>query len=156
MRMMAEHRFSIHNRQCRFTTLFVMIISMITIPVVSFADNHITVQKISVECTTKATGFDGVRHSCMSEPSVLTAPKGHVFVENSLEVKEISGAGSLRKEERCIEKLSDYVEIIPDTGIKQPTRLELKAKARGPKGHGSGRGWAKCRVTINLVRLSMD
>ncbi len=93
------------------------------------------------ECTTEATGGDGVRHSCRSEWSTHTVPSGYVYIENKLEKGTTSDAGS---ENYCEHEFSDLVEVVSGTGITQPRTLKVRAVARSPKGHFTGRGWSKC------------
>jgi len=108
-----------------------------------------TPQTIAADCTTDATAGNGVRHGCESNVSKLTAPDGFVFAEKTLTGGETSGAGS---EHSCNLSWGDYMEVIPGTGIQQPRTVTLQAKARGPKGHFAGRGWAKCSYTVNLAK----
>jgi len=106
-------------------------------------------QTITAECTTEATGINGVRHNCDSDVSTLRAPDGFVFAVNTASAAETSGAGS---EHSCNLGWEDWVEVIPGTQITQPRKMTLYAHARGPGGHLSGRGWAKCRYTVLLSR----
>jgi hypothetical protein len=66
------------------------------------------------ECTTEATGGDGVRHGCSSEWSTHTVPSGYVYIENKLEKGTTSNNGS---ENYCDHEFSDQVEVVPNTGI---------------------------------------
>ncbi|WP_419655549.1 hypothetical protein [Desulfosarcina variabilis] len=108
-----------------------------------------TTQEIVAECTTKETGIDGVRHGCDSAITRITAADGHVFAEKTLKGGETSGSGS---EHDCRLGWDDYVEVIPNTEIKQPRTITLQAHARSPKGHSSGRGWAKCKYTVEVAK----
>lgn len=108
-------------------------------------------QTITAECTTKETGADGARHGCDSQVSRLTAPDGFVYAVNTAAGGETSGAGS---EHSCSLGWADWVEIIPGSEIKQPRTVTLSSHARGPKGHLSGRGWAKCSYTIKLSKYT--
>lgn len=128
----------------------VFIILAVLMPSVSLADTHQTVQELTTQCTTKATGIDGVRHWCDAAPDLLRAPTGHVLVERSLRGGEVRGNGSVSD---CFADFADFVEVIPDTGIMQPTTLKIYGHARGPGGYSSGRGWVECRYTVTVVRL---
>ena len=106
-------------------------------------------QEIAAECTTDATGGDGVRHGCDSEVTRINAPAGHVFAEKTLQGGETSGNGS---EHECRQGWDEYVEVIPGTKIMQPRVITLQAHARSPKGHFAGRGWAKCKYTVEISK----
>lgn len=107
-----------------------------------------TPQKISAECTTDSTGGNGVRHDCDSTPSVVTAPDGFVFIQNGLSGGKTSGAGD---EHDCRFSWSNYVEVIPGTGITQPRTFTLQAHARSPSGHWAGRGWVNCEFQLAVT-----
>lgn len=111
-------------------------------------DTNLTPMTLTAQCTTDATGGDGVRHGCDSENQTLQAPDGFVLSQNSLSGGLISGNGS---EQECHVGWAEMAEILP--GITQPRRLTLRAHARSPKGHFAGRGWATCRYTVTLVPL---
>ena len=106
-----------------------------------------TSQSVSVECTTDATGLDGVRHDCNATPSVIRAPANFVFNQNTAKGGETSGNGD---DHVCGLNFSDQIEVIPGTGITQPATTT--AHARSPSGHASGRGWVNCTYTIELVK----
>jgi len=108
-----------------------------------------TMQEIAAECTSKATGGDGTRNSCDSAVTRITAPDNHVFAEKTLAGGETSGSGS---EHECRLKWEDYIEVIPGTKITQPRTVTLQAHARSPRGHFTGRGWAKCRYTVEVTK----
>lgn len=112
-----------------------------------------TVQILTAGCTTDATGGDGVRHGCDSPPTIITAPPGHVFIQNHVEGGETSGAGD---EHSCGLIWSNYVEVLPNTGITQPRTATAKAHARGPSGHWAGRGWVSCEYKIRITRYSNE
>lgn len=108
-------------------------------------------QSVAAECTTDATGGDGVRHDCDSTPTAISAPRGFVFIKDGpmgLAGGKTSGNGS---EHECRYEWGDYVEIVPGTGIVQPRTFTLTAHARSPSGHFSGRGWAACRFQLTLT-----
>lgn len=108
------------------------------------------VQTIAAQCTTDGTGADGVRHGCTSKTTELKAPEGFVFVERSLQGGKDSANGS---EHSCHLDWSEYVEVVPGTGIEQPRIVTLYGKARSPKGHASGRGWVGCTYTVKLQKF---
>ena len=107
-----------------------------------------TSQKITAECTTKATGMDGKRHGCSSKWSIITAPTGFVFAKDTFKGGKVSKSGS---EHSCQTVWEGDREVVP--GVKQPTVLKIRAKARSPKGYNSGRGWVNCEFSVQLVRL---
>ncbi|MCA0943270.1 hypothetical protein LCM28_25585 [Salipiger pacificus] len=112
--------------------------------------NDIVVQSIKVECTTKSTGINGVRNDCYSDWTYLKAPAGYVINEKASTVRLTSGNGSTAI---CEKKFDGYVEIIPGTGIKQPTSVQIRSHAVSPKGHASGRGWAHCEANVTMTKL---
>ena len=128
-----------------------VIIVALMIPGMLFADSHETAQELSTQCTTKGTGGDGVRHWCDAPPDMLRAPAGHVLVEHSLRGGKVRGNGSVS---RCFFDFGDFVEVIPGTGIMQPTSLKIYGHARSPGGRWSGRGWVECRYSVKMVRLN--
>ncbi len=128
--------------------VYVYILIAFFIPTIVNADSN-RLQIVTSECTTKATGGDGVRHGCVAKPSSVNAPADYVFAEKSLIGGKKSGAGS---QHECIYSWDNYVEVIPDTGIKQPTKFTLYSKARSPKGHFKGRGWVECEYKFQLVK----
>ncbi len=106
-------------------------------------------QTLSTQCTTDPTGGDGVRHDCNSDPTTITAPDGYVFSQNSVKGGETSGAGD---EHSCNLSWSNFVEVIPGSGITQPRTATTSCHARGPSGHWAGRGWCGCTYTITLTK----
>jgi hypothetical protein len=116
---------------------------------VNSAPDRITPQILHAECTTKATGISGARHGCASQWQTVQAPKGHVFAKETLKVSMLSGGGS---EKACNVAFDNNVAVIP--GVLQPTTIKVQAKARSPRGYAAGRGWAKCRYEVNLVRFA--
>jgi hypothetical protein len=107
------------------------------------------VQTISAQCTTDATGADGKRHACDSEVQKFTAPENHVFAVNTLKGGLTKSNGS---EKSCSVGWDDLVEVIEGTDIKQPRTISLRAHARSPNGHASGRGWATCVYSAKLTK----
>ena len=108
-------------------------------------------QSVAAQCTTDSTGLNGVRHDCDSAPTVITAPAGFVFIKDGpkgLSGGKTSGNGS---EHECRYEWSDLVEVVPGTGITQPRTFSLRAHARSPHGHSSGRGWVACQYQLTLT-----
>lgn len=124
--------------------LWASVIFTAIFPVSAFAD----VQEIVAECTTEGTDASGARHSCYSQVSPLTVPEGYVLAEKSLKGGFTGQNGS---ENDCRIGWADYVDVIP--GVTQPRTITLQAYARSPKGHSSGRGWTKCKYTVEMVKL---
>jgi hypothetical protein len=142
------------SRDCRFRTpvhaallATAALLSATCVPSPAWAAP--TPQTLSAECTTDATGGDGVRHDCDSQPSTLTAPAGFVFIQNGLTGGETSGNGD---EHECRNGWSNFVEVLPGSGITQPRTFSLRAHARSPSGHWSGRGWSVCTYTLTLTQ----
>lgn len=88
---------------------------------------------ISAQCTTDATGGDGVRAACDSEHQRVTAPAGYALAKETILGGLSSGNGS--EQERRI-GWTDAVDVLP--GLPQPRTIRLQAHARSPKGHWSG------------------
>jgi hypothetical protein len=105
--------------------------------------------ELRAECTTKETGWDGVRHSCQSGWDSVQAPENHVINRDTVTVTWESDAGSENDYDIVYD---DWVEIIDGTGLKFPRTIRLRVSARGPKGHFGGRGWSKVRVNGNFVK----
>lgn len=101
------------------------------------------------EVTTKETGADGVRHSKWSGWDKNTAPKNHVIDDRKVKVEWQSDAGSENTYEMVFE---NYVEIVPGTELTFPQTIKVRSFARGPKGHLSGRGWSKIKVTGPYIK----
>lgn len=108
-----------------------------------------TPQTVTSECTTDATGLDGVRHDCDSQPTIVTAPAGYVFIQNAVSGGETSGNGD---EHACRTSWSEYVEVVQGTGITQPRTFSLQSHARSPSGHASGRGWSVCSYALLITQ----
>jgi len=108
-------------------------------------------QQLAASCTTRETGLSGVRHACDSAVQVVRAPSGHVFAERTLAQRSYSGNGS---EHNCIVEWADFVEVIPGSGITQPTALYVRAHARSPKGAARGRGWASCTYDVLISKYT--
>lgn len=112
--------------------------------------SHADILEFRTNCTTKATGCDGTRSSCYSNPQEHTVPSGYVLVEKSLDVIHESRNGSAYS---CDVSFRDWIEVVPGTGIKQPTTIWMRAHARSPKGHCAGRGWMHCLYKVKRVDL---
>ncbi len=102
---------------------------------------------LTPECTTKATGLDGVRHNCTSEWSTVTAPENHVINRDSVKATWLSDNGS---ENRHDIKYDDWVTVIAD--LTFPQTMSVRVYALGPKGHGGGRGWSRVRITGTFTK----
>lgn len=108
-------------------------------------------QTVVAECTSGTTNMKGERNACDSAWSEAVAPTGYVFSKESLQGGEWSGNGS---EHNCLVQWDGNVEVIPGSKILQPTILRARAHARSEKGHGAGRGWAKCKYTVTLTKYT--
>ncbi len=99
---------------------------------------------LNSECTTDGTNYKGERKSCDTAHSTFTVPDGYVINEKLLKWSIYNAAGSERD---CHYELSNYVEVIPDSGLVQPRTLTYWSHARSPRGHDSGRGWIGCNFS---------
>ena len=110
---------------------------------------------LTAECTTKGTDWDGSRNSCHSKAQCQNVPSGYVIVEKSVERKCTSCNGSESSlAQSCRYSFGDFVEVIPGSGIEQPTQLCVSAHARSPRHHHGARGWAKCEFNVNYVKYN--
>ncbi|MDZ4212292.1 MAG: hypothetical protein U1C59_11335, partial [Methylotenera sp.] len=55
-------------------------------------------------------------------------------------------------EHSCNLGFSNDVEVVKDTGIMQPRTMTMQAKARGPSGYFTGRGWANCSYSGYITK----
>ena len=124
---------------------------LLALPVTPSFAQDIREQTVVAECTTGTTSMSGARNGCDSAWSEAVAPTGYVFSKESLQGGEWSGAGS---EHECLIAWDGNVEVIPGSKILQPTILRARAHARSAKGHGAGRGWAKCKYTVTLTKFT--
>ncbi|RWB36654.1 MAG: hypothetical protein EOQ42_31445 [Mesorhizobium sp.] len=111
---------------------------------------------LKANCTSGATGGDGRRKSCYSPWQEYKTPGDFVIAERSKAIRMTSANGSAND---CNNHFDGYVEVIPGTGIMQPTIFRLQAHARSPRGHWSGRGWTYCEadfVQVEIQRLSEE
>jgi hypothetical protein len=99
---------------------------------------------ISANCATLQTAADGSRPACDSKHVVLHASADHAFAQNSLQGGEVEGEGS---EHECRFGWDNFVEVIPKSGITQPTTLWIQAHARSPTGIGL-RGRSTCSFSV--------
>ncbi|MEC2197828.1 hypothetical protein V7174_13585 [Bacillus subtilis] len=106
--------------------------------------------EIVSEVTTEPTGLDGVRHSAYSNWDSISAPDGHVIDDRSLTYEWLSAAGSENNYEKVLEDFVPILENAPD--LKYPQTLKIRTFAKGPKGHSSGRGWSKLKVTGKYIK----
>lgn len=106
--------------------------------------------EITSEVTTRSTGGDGVRDSAWSGWDQNTAPADHVINRDTVKVEWLSQAGSENSFDLVYE---DWAEIVPGTGLMFPRTIRVRTYARGPKGHFSGRGWSKIKVTGDYVKF---
>lgn len=107
------------------------------------------VQKIRTEVVTKGTGYDGTRESETTDWTEFTAPSGYVIVEKEVKIEYSSKAGS---ENRVDVEYDNWVEVVPGTGIKQPTKIRVRSHARSPKHKRGARGWTKATVIVRMVK----
>lgn len=98
---------------------------------------------LSISCTTPGTGANGERHDCTTDQSRQSAPESYVIAENSINI-DVKGRGSYYE---CYHHFTDYVEVIPGSGLTQPKTILFSAKAMGPEGHGTGSGDVRCHIT---------
>lgn len=128
---------------------FMLIPFLFTAPVL--ADT--TTVQLSADCTTEGTTIKGGTQKCSTSdrPSIVKAPDGYVFIKDSLQGGEFSGAGD---HHACIVGWSDEIEIIAGSKIYLPKTITLYAEARSPVGviNGGKRGWAKCTYTLTATK----
>jgi hypothetical protein len=105
--------------------------------------------ELVAECMTKETGGDGIRHDSWSEWEKVTAPENHVINNNpqKLHYEWLSAYGSENYHEEIFE---DWVDVVP--GLQFPRTFKFRVYARGPKGHFSGRGWSKLKISGEFAK----
>ena len=113
--------------------------------------SHAQQQEITASCSTRQTVGSRDRLACTTAPTVVRAPAEHVFVEKSAKGGRTRGYGSAQD---CRLSWSDPVEVLPGTGIAQPTAAILVAHARAAGGRFSVRGWVECKYTFNVVKYT--
>ncbi|CAK7257682.1 MULTISPECIES: hypothetical protein [unclassified Shinella] len=111
---------------------------------------HLTEMKISANCTTGSTSWDGRRAACDSPLQEWKAPAGHALDRESLSGGLTTKNGS---EYDCRVNFLDFIEVVP--GLHAPTKVTLQAHARSSGGMGNSgkRGWATCEYTLRMVAL---
>lgn len=135
----------------RYPISLLCTLSLLMISSSTLAAQTKTSVALAAECTTDGTEWNGARNDCRSaRSSCETAPEGHVVVEKSIQATCTSCNGS---ENSCDVSFDDYVEVIKDSGIKQPRTVCLSAFAKSPGGmnNANARGWAKCVANGNLT-----
>ena len=141
-------------REFRVSSLFPAIVVLVAVLLAPAQAALAQVQALTAECTTRQTGGDGARHRCTSDPQTIVAPEDHVLIENSLKIERLSrnGTGGY-----CSDHIEwgNYVEIIPGSGITQPTSLTVHVSARSPRGYWTGRGWIRCRFTVKMGKFRL-
>lgn len=104
---------------------------------------------VSSEVSTGTTGSNGVRKSKDSDWTVWTVPANYVINKDKTKVNIISERGS---EHTYKVEYTDFVQIIPDTDLKQPTTIRIMTHARSAKGAGGGGGGMKIAVDVYYVK----
>lgn len=104
---------------------------------------------VKSECTSKGTKPTGERELCYSEWSEWSVPDGYFILKDQLNIVCTNCSGS---ENRCEHEFHDFVEVIPGTGLEQPTRFKYRAYARSPSGQINSRGWSKCSYTVTYSK----
>ncbi|MFT3721615.1 hypothetical protein [Pseudorhodoferax sp.] len=105
--------------------------------------------QIASEVKTGTTRPDGRRRSKDSDWTVWKVPESYVINKDKTTVQVVSAYGS---EHSYQIEYGDDVEIIPDTGIKQPTTIRVKTHARSAKGPYGGAGSMKILVDVYYVK----
>lgn len=108
---------------------------------------------LKAECTTKGTDWDGSRNSCHTKEQCQAVPNGFVIVEDKISRKCTSCNGSENSVQKsCRYTIGGLVELLPDSGIMEPTTICVSAHARSPRHNHGPRGWAKCEFTATYVK----
>ncbi|MEZ6099381.1 MAG: hypothetical protein R3E01_10445 [Pirellulaceae bacterium] len=101
------------------------------------------------DCTTRSTGTGG-RTACWSGGTILTVPPGYVSVKDDIQIAHEFRYGS---ENNDYVEWSDYVEVVPGTGIKLPRTLKVSVHARSGRDFGE-RGRTKTKFTCRFVKYT--
>ncbi|MEC3621521.1 alkaline protease [Bacillus subtilis] len=99
---------------------------------------------------TEATLLDGRRRAEWGDWEKVTAPEGFVINKDKIIVEALVERGSENRDERVF---SDFVEIIPGTGIELPRTFSVRAFARSSRGHGAGGGATTYKYTGEFVKI---
>lgn len=105
---------------------------------------------IASEVTTRTTSGTGARRSKDSDWTEFEVPDGWAIVEGETVVHIISARGS---EHSYVLQYDDETEVVPGTGIMQPTTIRLKTHARSSRGHFGGSGSMKVKVEFVYVQF---
>ncbi len=102
---------------------------------------------VGIYLSVRTTRTDHRGRKTGSDVETHVLPPNYVFDVNSLKVSYISRIGS---ENWIRVTWSDYVEILPGTGLKFPTKLTARAHARSKDSwgvRGSTKGRVFCKFT---------
>ena len=105
---------------------------------------------ISSEVTTGTTSGSGARVNKDSDWAEFTVPDNYGIIENETVVEIISARGS---EHSYKLEYANEVEIVPRTGIKQPTTIRVQTHARSSRGHFAGSGSMKVKIDFVYVQF---
>ncbi|PFS24371.1 hypothetical protein COK46_01790 [Bacillus thuringiensis] len=103
--------------------------------------------ELAAECTTDGNDASGRRKDCDSDISVVNAPDGFVLNDRDFEMQQTYNG----TDPNVNLTWDDYVEIIPGSGLKYPTKVSLSVHARSPRGHNGQRGWNKVKISGTMI-----
>jgi hypothetical protein len=105
---------------------------------------------VKADCTTGPTHFDGSRQDITCQ-QCYAATKGYVIVQNATGSRIVGGFN----ERTCSTSFSDFVEVLPGSGITQPTKACTIGFARSPGGMGNAgaRASVECELSGQISRL---
>lgn len=108
------------------------------------------VQYLSAVADTEATSLSGERKSNWSDWDQVTAPEGFAINKDKIKREAVSERGSENRDEVVF---SDYVEILPGTGVELPRTVKVRAFARSSRGHGGGGGHTHYKYEVPFVKI---
>lgn len=105
---------------------------------------------LHARCDTDGNDPSGRRKDCdSSPPDEINAPEGFV-----LDDRDYEEAHSYRGSDPDVHLTwENYVELIPGTGIKYPTKASLWVHSRSPRGHNGQSGYNDYTIKGTMINV---
>lgn len=117
---------------------------------------------LEAECRTDGTSPTGERRSCDSVFSELEAQAGCVFNDRELQKERQGGENAqgwhwlteIGSENNVRFEFSNYIEIIPGSGLTYPTHIKfgVHARSKGGMGHIGERGFSQAVLCGHYIK----
>lgn len=112
---------------------------------------------VTLECETEATECgSGTRKSCVSDVTVIQAPRGSVIDDRSFDVEMLVERGSENTAPYFFDNYISILEHAPE--LKYPTTVKFYVHARSSEGRCAGGGKTRAKFTgkyINYERYNV-